>query len=62
MHFYKAKQNIKTNNKFNFSQTYNIREGFERYDEEGVMALKKEMIQQHEREVFEPIHSNALTK
>ena len=62
MNFHNEQNKSKTNNKINLLHTYNLRQGLRQFKKKGLEAIKKEMNQIHERDVFEPIHPHELTK
>ena len=47
---------------FRFMQTYNLKQGINKFAEKGIAAVYKEMRQLYDRIVFEPIMVNKMTK
>ena len=45
----------------NFVQTYSLKKGLKHFGDKGKKAVEKEILQLHNRKVFEPIHTNELT-
>ena len=50
------------NQTFSFIQTYSLKQGLKKFQEQGRAAINKELKQLHDRMVFEPIQVKDLTQ